>query len=111
MKIYNPELVSLWIVILIFFFAGITNLLGLKFIKPPLLPLSVSWWRSKAVGVLEIIIALLLFQRFFVIPVLIIASLLMGSATLVNMFHGRTFRASAPMSAMIFSIIALSFYL
>ncbi|EPO7654997.1 DoxX family protein [Enterobacter hormaechei] len=109
MIIHNPEVISRWIVALIMLAGGVVNTIGVSTIRQEFLRWGLKSWMRIAVGLSELVIAILLMLNILVIPALSLAALLMFAAVLIILLHREHGRAWIPAVVWFLTLLSLSF--
>ncbi|MZG21839.1 hypothetical protein F6X50_02480 [Dickeya dianthicola] len=108
MIIYNPEIVSKWIVILVFLVGGILNTIGIKSVRDEFSRWGLNSWIRMGVGFCELIIAILLIMNVWVSQSLIFSALIMIFAVLIITYNKEYAKACLPAVVLLVIIISLS---
>ncbi|MXV05470.1 DoxX family protein [Enterobacter sp. ABFQC] len=109
MIVHNPEIISRWIVAFIMLAGGVINTVGINTVRQEFLRWGLKDWIRIAVGIIELVIAVLLITNSYVIPALSLAALLMFAAVLIILFHREYSRAWVPGVIWFLTLLSLSF--
>lgn len=111
MIIYNPEIVSYWIVSVVFIAGGIVNVIGFQPVRKEFERWGLKPWVRVLTGLSELTIAFLLITNTWLIQSLIISAIIMLSAIFIVVYNNERSRAWLPSIVLLFILIALSFHL
>lgn len=109
MIIYNPEVVSRWIVALVFLVGGILNMIGIRPIREEFSRWGLKPWMRVGTGLSEIVIATTLIMNIFILQSLLIAAVIMVSAIGIIIYNRESNRAWVPGFILFLIVLALSF--
>ncbi|MDE8743812.1 DoxX family protein [Pectobacterium polaris] len=108
MIIYNPEIVSKWIVILVFLVGGILNTIGIQSVRDEFSRWGLNSWIRIGVGLCELVIAILLIMNVWVSQNLIFAALIMIFAVLIIAYNREYTKTCLPAVVLLVIMISLS---
>lgn len=111
MIIYNPEVVSRWIVALIFLVGGILNVIGIRPVREEFTRWGLKPWMRVGTGLSELVIATTLLMNIFVVQSLLAAVMIMMSAVAVIIYNKESNRAWVPGIVIFLIVLSLSFEL
>ncbi|EDF4476589.1 hypothetical protein GBS67_14830 [Salmonella enterica subsp. enterica serovar Typhimurium] len=111
MIIYNPEVVSRWIVALIFLVGGILNVIGIRPVREEFTRWGLKPWMRVGTGLSELVIATTLLMNIFVVQSLLAAVMIMMSAVAVIIYNKESNRAWVPGIVIFLIALSLSFEL
>ncbi|MEL0429794.1 DoxX family protein [Klebsiella pneumoniae] len=110
MTIYNPEIVSRWIVALIFLVGGVINIIGIKPVRDEFSRWGLRPWMRIGTGISELLLAFALLTNVYVIQSLIASALIMLSAMIIIAYNKEMSRIWVPGSVLFFIVLSLSFH-